>query len=137
MKDSARLIQRLRAVLPDLPEAVEFRRTYASASARAAGAWSWWLHDPTNPGRSIGSQWPVGTLLAAPEWDVSGPDRYGDVNIDPKETSVPPVPAPDDRALDWLIEWALAQDPDARAHYFHINDGIEVGCGCSYDGEGA
>lgn len=86
---SARLIRRLRTVMPGLPDSVEFRRTYASASARNAGAWSWWLHDPTNPGRSIGSQWPVATLLAAPEWAVSGPDRYGDINIDPAARIAP------------------------------------------------
>jgi hypothetical protein len=77
------LLRRLREVLPDLPAGVELRRTFACRADRAAGAWSWFLHDPDNPGLSIGSQWPVGTLLAAESWHVSEPDRYGDVNIDP------------------------------------------------------
>lgn len=87
---TARLIQRLREVMPDLPANVEFRRTYASAADRNAGAWSWSLHDPANPRWGLGSQWPVGTLLAAASWYVSGPDQNGDISIDPGSAGVAP-----------------------------------------------
>ena len=40
-----------------------------------------------------------------------------------------------DAALDWLMEWALAQDTHANQHYWHICDGKATTCGCPYEGE--
>lgn len=47
----------------------------------------------------------------------------------------PPHDRADD-ALDWLMEWALAEDHEANAHYWHICDGKAATCGCKYEGEG-
>jgi hypothetical protein len=44
--------------------------------------------------------------------------------------------AQEDAALDWLINWAMAQDSDARDHYYHVTDGEAGTCGCRYQGEG-
>jgi hypothetical protein len=41
----------------------------------------------------------------------------------------------DDAALDWLVNWASAQDWNARDHYFHIAEGRSATCGCSFQGE--
>lgn len=40
-----------------------------------------------------------------------------------------------DQALDWLINWAMGADPEARDHFFHICDGTSESCGCKYAGE--
>lgn len=44
--------------------------------------------------------------------------------------------AREDAALDWLINWAMAQDADAREHYYHVTDGEAETCGCPYQGQG-
>lgn len=41
----------------------------------------------------------------------------------------------EDLALDWLVNWAMGQDSDARDHYFHIIDGTSADCGCRYEGD--
>lgn len=46
-----------------------------------------------------------------------------------------PLPAEFDAALDWLINWAMAVEMDAQAHFFHICDGIADQCGCKFQGD--
>jgi hypothetical protein len=51
--------------------------------------------------------------------------------------------AAEDAALDWLLDRAMAQDGEARDHYFHIIDGEKDTCmvdpmdgrECRYQGE--
>lgn len=42
----------------------------------------------------------------------------------------------EDLALDWLINWTMAQDKNARDHYFHICEENANTCACPYEGEG-
>jgi len=41
----------------------------------------------------------------------------------------------EDSALDWLINWVVAQNTDSGAHYFHICEGEAGMCGCEFEGE--
>jgi hypothetical protein len=38
-------------------------------------------------------------------------------------------------ASDWLLTWALAQNPAVVSHYWHMADGDHETCGCPLQGE--
>jgi hypothetical protein len=83
----ARLIARLRAEGLDLPDGVRLERTHASESQRVQGAWSWAAVGPDGlplyeQGGSVGSQHPMGVLLAADQIFISPMSGFYDVSVD-------------------------------------------------------
>ncbi len=83
-----RLVERLRAMIPSLPEDVRVENTNASRSARANGAWSWRLvrsdGSPFLPaGLMVGSQISVAELVKSPRLGASRSSLVSnDVDID-------------------------------------------------------
>lgn len=97
MTDVERLLTRLRRMGLDIPEGSAVRRTYAGKHQRAAGAWSWYLVDPTGRESRVGSQYPVGRLLGT-HMAASRGHREQDVVVYPAE--------PGDHAGRWDLYWA-------------------------------
>jgi hypothetical protein len=79
---SERLLNRLRELGVQLPEEARLESTRASRSARRNGAWSWHVVDGRGIPMEIGSLWSMTELLASPELEVTGPDRFGAVHVD-------------------------------------------------------
>ena len=82
MKLSNRFLKRLRGMGLQISERAEIRRTRAGRHQRAAGAWSWWIHDPEYIGRTTGGYETVGQLLYCPNIRISTDLRIGDRSVE-------------------------------------------------------
>lgn len=91
MKDSERLIARLRREGADLPPCTELYRTNRNRQT-GIGAWSWFAYCPhaldggpehdRHADLHYGSHWPMRMLLAAPALIFTRQD-WGDICVDP------------------------------------------------------
>lgn len=80
-RETDKLFDRLRLKGADIPPGTTLRRTHATLSQRAAGAWAWYLAGPGYRSLKIGSQLPLRLLLST-DFEIWPPDAAGEQHLD-------------------------------------------------------